>query len=190
MHKTIYRTDEIQSAVAGIVRSIVAWADPSDPRPLDVVSVLEGAGPFTRDLLRELERLRPDLPVRVHGVRARATEGRGLLESRQWDRAALEAADLGGGKVLVVDDLVDSGKTLAALRGALVEAGVQEIKTAVLVRKFGEESGPVDFCGFDLKLDRKRMGSQGIKDYWLYGYGMDENGGARELDHIGWVEVR
>jgi hypoxanthine-guanine phosphoribosyltransferase len=89
---------------------------------------------------------------------------------------------------LIVDDLVDSGKTLAFLKGRLTGTG--EIKTAVLIRKFGEESGPVDFCGFDLNLDREALAQKGLADYWLFGYGMDLDGAQRELDHIGWVGIR
>jgi hypoxanthine-guanine phosphoribosyltransferase len=49
---------------------------------------------------------------------------------------------------------------------------------------------PVDFCGLDLNLDREDLRRQGLKDRWLYGYGMDLDGRQRELDWVGSVEIK
>jgi hypoxanthine-guanine phosphoribosyltransferase len=58
------------------------------------------------------------------------------------------------------------------------------VKTAVLIRKFGAKSGPVDFLGFDLNLDTQTLSQKGFKDCWLYGYGMDLDGQERDKDQI------
>jgi len=188
IRKIIFRRSEIQAAVRKIASDVVAWR--GDLPVLDLVCVLEGARVFTRDLVRELGKLKPELAVRVHEVGARGTDGTRLLEERTFSMDGLATKGLQGLDLLLVDDLVDSGKTLAALKEALRQAGAREVRTAVLVRKYGEESGPLDLCGFDLRLDRRAMARQGIKDYWLFGYGMDEDGRSRDLDHIGWLEVR
>jgi len=188
IRKIIFDHPTIQAAVRKVASEVATWR--GDLPALDLVCVLEGARPFTRDLVRALGDLRPELVVRVHEVGARGTDGTRLLEDRTLSVGASVAQGLRGRDLLLVDDLVDSGKTLAALKEALAKAGAREVRTAVLVRKYEEASGPVDICGFDLRLDRGEMARQGIKDYWLYGYGMDEDGKSRDLDHIGWLEVR
>jgi hypothetical protein len=58
-----------------------------------------------------------------------------------------------------------------------------------LLRKFGPQSGPADFIGFDLGWDRKTLAERGLRDRWLFGFGMDLDGGSRDSDHIGFVEI-
>ena len=92
--------------------------------------------------------------------------------------------------ILLVDDLVDSGLTLQLLYKELNALKAGPVKTAVLIRKFGGASGSVDFCGFDLGWSKESLAGRGLKDCWLYGYGMDLNGHQRELRHIGQLEIR
>lgn len=150
---------------------------------------MEGAKPFVRDLTANLRESAPEIQALVHEVRIKGTDGTNLLETREWQSGALDPAALHSQPVLIVDDLVDSGKTLMLLNEKIAALGVLEVKTAVLIRKFGSQGGPVDFLGFDLNLDHSALARKGIKDYWLFGYGMDLNGQQRDLDYIGWVEV-
>lgn len=92
--------------------------------------------------------------------------------------------------VLIVDDLVDSGLTLQTLKKEIIRLGAPEVKTAVFIKKYKSHGGPVDFCGIELGLNHKKLAQKGIKDYWLFGYGMDLNGKHRKLDKIGWIEIR
>lgn len=186
----IYPKDKIESAVAQIVRSISRWFQSTNRKGLTLVSVLEGAKPFTRDLVERLKKMNPEMEILIHEVRVKGTEGTLLLENRKVQEGGMTALNLKNRMVLIVDDLVDSGKTLEMLSSTVVELGAAEVKTAVLIRKFGSASGPVDFCGFDLNLQREALERKGLKDYWLFGYGMDLDGQYRELDHIGWVKIR
>lgn len=151
---------------------------------------MEGAKPFARDLVANLGKILSALEVKVHEVRIKGTDGKSLLETREWQGSGLDPATLKSAPVLIVDDLVDSGKTLQMLKEKVLVLGVLEVKTAVLIRKFGDASGPVDFVGFDLNLDHSTLSQKGLKDYWLFGYGMDLDGQYRELDYVGWVEIR
>lgn len=180
---------QIQQAVDGIVHEVILWTKTRPTKTLNLVSVLEGAKPFTRDLVARLEQLTPELEVKIHEVRIKGTDGTSLLKDRHWQEGRVDPEAIQAHPILLVDDLVDSGMTLNKLRSELVAMGAKEIKTVVLVRKFGEASGTVDFCGFDLNLDRKILAQKGLKDYWLFGYGMDLDGQLRELEHIGWVEI-
>ncbi len=186
----LFNPAQIQQAVHGIAGDISAWIKTAPYKCLNLVSILEGARPFTRDLTIHLKELIPETEILIHEVRIRGTEGTRLLKERQWQEGGLNSESIQNYPILLVDDLVDSGLTLKWLRSELLSLGTKEIKTAVLLRKFGEAGGQVDFCGFDLNLNREALAEKGLKDYWLFGYGMDLNGESRELDTIGWVEIK
>lgn len=77
--------------------------------------------------------------------------------------------------VLLVDDILDQGVTLAALYQELIRSGVSQLYSAVLVSKNLERSGKrinVDFVGME------------VEDAYVFGCGMDYKGywrGLREL---------
>ncbi len=185
----VFNHAQIQQAIQGMAGDISAWIKGTPEKGLNLVSVLEGARPFTRDLTACLNELIPEIEIFIHEVRVKGTEGTNLLKQRHWVGGGLESRTIGNYPTLLVDDLVDSGLTLKTLKDEIVALRVKEVKTAVLIRKFGEASGPVDFCGFDLNLDRETLSRKGLKDYWLFGYGMDLDGKQRELDSIGWMEI-
>lgn len=188
--KIILERSEIQAAVAKVAGEITHWLRSGSIGSLNLISVLEGARPFTRDLIQNLRKNLPQVEFKLQEITVHGTEGKELLDKREWSGLGLDRLGLTQHPVLILDDLVDSGKTLESLRKGILSLGAPEVRTAVLIRKFGPQSGPVDFCGFDLKLEREEMARRGLKDYWLFGYGMDEDGRYRELDHVGWIEVR
>ncbi len=153
-----------------------------------MVSVLEGAKPFTRDLTAALREEMPELKTTLHEIRIQGTDGTKLLDKRIPLSGFPQIK--GQDPILLVDDLVDSGLTLKLLRAELVSLKEGPVKTAVLIRKFGEASGPVDFYGFDLGWSKENLAERGLKDCWLYGYGMDLNGHQRDLRHIGQLEIK
>jgi len=184
----IYTAAQVQDAVKKVAAEVLIWLHLESHERLELLSVLEGARPFTRDLMRELTNTLPSLKVRIHEVRVKGTAGTHLMEKRQQDWSGVDWEGLKGAPVLIVDDLVDSGKTLRMLKAELTGKGV-EARTAVLIRKYGKDSFPLDFCGFELALSHEELKEKGLKDRWLYGYGMDLDGTQRELDHIGWLEI-
>src|SRR5581483_7068699 len=153
----IYTSTQVQEAVNDIAQDIVAWVGGLPVRALNLVSVLEGARPFTRDLTARLEELLPGLELTIHEVRIKGTDGTTLLKDRQWQEGRLDRQDIQKHPVLIVDDLVDSGLTLETLRRELASLGAEEIKTAVLIRKYGQTGGRVDFCGFELDLNPEAL---------------------------------
>jgi len=185
----VFNQSQIQSAVAGVAQEVAAWLQSKQVKSFHLISVMEGAKPFTRDLLAGLRKAVPEIQAEIHEIRIKGTDGTSLLETREWQEGQLDPAVLESSLVLIVDDLVDSGKTLKMLKKKVAALGVAEVKTAVLIRKFGSVSGPVDFLGFDLNLDHAALVQKGLKDYWLYGYGMDLDNQCRDLDQIGWVEI-
>jgi hypoxanthine phosphoribosyltransferase len=186
----VFNQAQIQQVVQEMAGEISAWIRQSSAKGLNLVSVLEGARPFTRDLRSQLEKLVPGIEIFIQEVRIKGTDGTSLLKERQWEEGQIDPKAIQSNPTLLVDDLTDSGLTLRILKTELLSLGAREVKTAVLLRKFGEASGPVDFCGFDLNLNREALAAKGLKDYWLFGYGMDLNGKQRGLGEIGWMEIR
>jgi hypoxanthine phosphoribosyltransferase len=130
--------------------------------------VLRGGFFFAADLIRRIASLEPELDfVRLTsyvGARSAGTpQFRGQLPS------------CSGYDVLVIEDLVDTGTTLAALHEAIKAQGPRSLKYAVCVDKIARRKVKFDcdYVAFD--LDR---------DTFLVGYGMDIEGKHRTLPDI------
>jgi hypoxanthine phosphoribosyltransferase len=186
----VYSASQIHQAVSRVAGEVSEWMRGSKLNQLRLISVLEGARHFTRDLVAALREEAPGWCFMVYEVKVKGTFGTSLLEGRNLDLGGLDLQAFQGIPILIVDDLADSGKTLSLLKRELLEAGAQEVRTAVLIRKWGAQSVGLDFCGLDLNLDSKSLTQQGLKDRWLYGYGMDLDGRQRDLDWVGSIEIK
>ena len=89
------------------------------------------------------------------------------------------SSDMTGKTVLIVDDILESGRTLHFATELLVNRGASAIKTAVLLEKPGklEVKTKADFVGFS------------IPDKFVVGYGLDYANHYRELPFIGFMDV-
>jgi len=137
-----------------------------------IVSILIGATPFTSDLMKALARrgIHPMLDVIwLESYRdARESSGRVVVRAD----LARSVKDRG---VLLLDDVFDTGRTLAFAKHHLEAKGAREVITCALTQKPWAPRGEhgVDFCAFD---------SPGR---YLVGYGMDDAGKYRGLPYIG-----
>ncbi len=137
-------------------------------RPVVVVAVLKGATVFLADLLRRLT-----LPLSVDFVRI-ASYGSGTKPGEIRFIKDVELP-LEGREVIVVDDIVDTGGTLARLRQALEAHRPQSVTTVALLRRAPKRRLPptLDFVGFELESDE-----------FVAGYGIDCAERFRELAAI------
>lgn len=137
-----------------------------------VVAVLKGATVFLADLLRRLT-----VPVAVDFVRI-ASYGAGTTPGEIRFIKDVELP-LQGRDVIVVDDIVDTGGTLARLRQALDSHHPASITTVALLRRAPKRRLPptLDLVGFELETDA-----------FVAGYGIDCAERFRELDAIYVVE--
>ena len=80
-----------------------------------------------------------------------------------------------GRSVLLVDDILDTGRTLEAVSAKLLELGAREVKTCVLLTKDKERAAEVeaDYSAFE------------IGDEFVVGYGLDYDGKYRNLPYVG-----
>lgn len=134
-----------------------------------VVCVLSGALVFTADLLRKLR-----FPIRLDCVRA---ESYGAATSAQKPPRITNPlkTDIAGRHVLVVDDILDSGRTLRSIKAYLRQAKPTSLRTCVLLDKTERRVVDVqaDFVGFT------------IPNEFVVGYGLDFAERYRGLSCIG-----
>jgi hypoxanthine phosphoribosyltransferase len=141
-------------------------------RRLVIVPVLKGSFVFAADLVRAI-----DLPLRVDflGVRSygTGTETSGVVQITQDLSRPIEHDD-----VLLVEDIVDTGLTMAHLTELLKTRGPSSIKVCTLLRKPSRSrvDVPVDYEGFS------------IDDRFVVGYGLDFAERHRNLPYIGVIE--
>src|SRR5262249_10424765 len=85
--------------------------------------------------------------------------------------------DVAGRDVLIVDDILESGKTLKFTRELLLDRRARSVSTAVLLdkRTRRQTDFEADFVGF------------ACPDYFVVGYGMDDDHAFRELPYVGVV---
>lgn len=138
------------------------------------VSILIGATPFTSDLMKALARrgIHPMLDVLWLESYKDAQESSG----RVTVRADLSRPVAGRG-VLILDDVFDTGRTLAFARTHILAKGAREVLTCALARKPWAPTGDdgVDDAAWDAPGE------------FLVGYGMDDAGKYRGLPFIGVV---
>jgi hypoxanthine phosphoribosyltransferase len=136
-------------------------------RELTVLAVMDGAVVFLGDLIRKL-----GVPTRVELAHVSSYPGRST-RSRGVGRCAMPPG-LAGRHVLVVDDILDTGRTLAAVSAALRRRRVASQRLCVLLRKRRAAAGDVraDYVGFD------------IGDEFVVGYGLDYDNRFRNLPDV------
>ncbi|HSR37127.1 MAG TPA: hypoxanthine phosphoribosyltransferase [Desulfurivibrionaceae bacterium] len=126
-------------------------------RPLVLVGILNGAFIFTADLARAI-----DLPLEVDFIRV-ASYGKGTCSSGTISLTKDIELDIGGKEVLLVEDIVDTGRTLACLTEMLAARAPASLKICALIDKQErrEVAVTVDYAGFT------------VADGFLVGYGLD-----------------
>jgi hypoxanthine phosphoribosyltransferase len=157
--------ERVQERVAELARQIAA---DYDHQPVTIVGVLTGCLMFLADLVRHL-----DLPLRIALIQATSYRGAVTNPGRLRIHPDL-LPDLSGRHVLLLDDILDTGQTLASLIEHLRGLEIASLRIAVLLRKQGRQQIPLepDYCGFD------------IPNAFVVGYGLDYNDEYRHLPYI------
>ena len=156
--------EEVQAALRRVANEVSAALAASYPL---LLVVMGGAVVFAGQLL-PLLRFPLDLDY-IHASRyGRETQGARI------DWRVAPPAEVRGRAVLVLDDILDGGHTMAAIRERLLELGAASFQCAVLVEKRLARPKPIraDFVGLE------------IADRFVFGYGMDAKGYWRNLPEI------
>ncbi len=142
-------------------------------REMVVVSLLNGTVMFLADLMRRLT-----LPMRMDFIGV-SSYGPGITPGELVFTKELRL-DVRGRDVLLVDDILDTGRTLSKVLAKLRALKPRRIKICVLLDKKARRVEPVraDYVGFE------------ILDYFVVGYGMDFAESHRNLPFIGVLKER
>jgi len=159
--------ENLQARVAELGRQIETDYAGKD---LVLICILKGGLIFLTDLMRQIHSPHAIdfMAVSSYGVGARESTGvvRILMDLEQ---------DINGKHVLLVEDIIDSGRTLGYIRDVLLARNPASLKVCTLLDKHErrEVDVPLDYVGFD------------IPNLFVYGYGLDIDELYRNLPFIG-----
>jgi hypoxanthine phosphoribosyltransferase len=156
-----------EEVLAARVRELAGEVARALPEPEFVLAgVLTGSFVFVADLARELSRFGAEPRVELAWTALYNADGMPGADVRLVRDLA---TDVRGRPVLLVDDILDTGRTLGMLKGLLSERGPSWLRTCVLLEK---GSGRADFAGFP------------APGGWVFGYGLDTEGEGRGLPYL------
>ena len=167
--RVLLSTREIDEITTRLAREIQETYQNS-PRQLVLVVILKGSMPFAADLMRKI-----DKPLQIEFMRV-SSYGTGTKQSGEI-RIIMDLLrdDLPDTDLLVVEDIIDSGRTLSRLTRLLKNRNVGSIRTCTLLDKPSrrEVDFTPDFCGAC------------IPDEFVVGYGLDYAENYRHLPFVG-----
>ena len=163
----LYSAEEIKARVDSLSRDIDNFI-PHSKEPLLVVIVLRGSLFFAADLLRNLHR---ETELRF----ITASSYKGGTESTGNVDLVMEQELMAGRTVLIVEDIIDTGRTLKRIVEEYDKHGAKKIYTVAFLDKPSRRvvDFNVDFFGFE------------IDDLFVVGYGMDYDEKYRSIPYIG-----
>jgi hypoxanthine phosphoribosyltransferase len=159
--RILIHRDELAEEIAGVYRDT--------PEGLTLIPVLSGALVFTADLIRELP-----LRMKLAMLQCSTYPGRATVAHEPQFVLTPEREVLGR-HILIVDDILDTGRTLRRVQEWCAENGALSVRTVVLLRKRLPTPAmtSVDFVGFE------------VENTFVVGYGLDFDDLYRNYPHIG-----
>jgi len=166
----LFSAADIADRLEELAETIVTVAE----RPLLVEVIMNGAVIFGADLIRALSR--HGLTVEIDFL-ALSSYGEGTESAGDVVLEADARGAIGGRDVLLIDDILETGHTLAFAKSYFKQRGAARVMTCVLLDKSAGHTPMVmpDFTGFS------------CPDRFVVGYGMDYAYRYRELPYIGYI---
>ncbi|MDP2230699.1 hypoxanthine-guanine phosphoribosyltransferase [Methylotenera sp.] len=160
----IHSTDAVQAAITKISKEITAELENVCPV---VICVMGGGVVFAGQLLTQL-----NFSLELDYVHASRYQNQTVGKTLVWQ--SLPKLNLTNRTVLLVDDILDEGITLLAIKEKCLGLGAKNVLSAVLVEKKLDHAKPIsaDFVGLE------------VPNRYVFGYGMDAYGWWRNLSAI------
>ena len=165
IEQVLFTADQIQARVGELGAQI---ACDYDGRELHLVTIVKGSIPFLADLMRAI-----DAPMSLDLIGVSSYSG---VSSSGEVRLTKDLDDsIEGRHVLVVEDIIDTGLTLAYVLRNLRQRAPASVKVVTLLDKPSGRGTPItaDYVGFT------------IEDAFVIGYGLDWNQRYRNLPYVG-----
>jgi hypoxanthine phosphoribosyltransferase len=165
IERILFDEEQIRAGLARVAAEIQAVYAGQEPT---VVAVLEGSVVFVADLIR-------CLPIPLHLGFVWARSYRSGTSPGALEFGGLPSAhELSGRRILLVDDILDSGRTLAAIRTALLARDARDVRTCVFLDKPARRA---------VELSADHVCFQ-VEDQFVVGYGLDYRGAYRNLPYV------
>ncbi len=158
--------EEIRAGITRVAAEVTAMYT---GRAFTVVGVLKGSCVFVGDLIRAV-------PIPLELAFLSASSYRDGTTAGRLDLSFFPAeGEIAGKHILLVDDILDTGRTMQALADALLERGAADVKTCAFLDKPSRRAVDIepDFRGF------------AVDDLFVVGYGLDFAGRYRNLPYVG-----
>jgi hypoxanthine phosphoribosyltransferase len=166
IQRILYTPEQIASRVAELGAEIAADYEGREPH---LITIVKGSIPFLADLMRAM-----DIPLSLDlmGV---ASYGAGATSSGEVRLTKDLDDSIEGRHVLVVEDIIDTGLTLAYVLRNLRQRAPASVRVVTFLDKPAHRGSPIqaDYVGFT------------IPDAFVIGYGLDWNQRYRNLPYIG-----
>lgn len=166
--KVMFEEEEIQKRIAEVAKEI---DKDYVGKEVVIVSVLKGAVFFTVDLVKKMK-----TPIELEVMQVSSydgTESTGKINVKKDLDNSIDGRD-----VLIVEDIVDTGRTLAYLKEYLLSKNPNSVKIAVFVDKKERRkiNVDIDYTGFV------------IPNKFVVGYGFDVDEKGRNLPYVGYID--
>lgn len=166
VEKVLYTEEQIKERVAELGKQLCG--DYAGKNPL-FLCVLKGAAVFFGDLIRAM-----DCPLEIDFIRASSYVGTDSSGAVKLDLSSVP--DISGRDVVIVEDIVDTARTLSLLKAELLGRNPKSLKIACFLDKPSRRVAvgfEADYVGFE------------IEDWFVVGYGLDCDQKFRNLPYIG-----
>ena len=136
---------------------------------LTIVSILNGSLVFLADLIRLIP-----FPVKIDTIRASTYTGDSTFPQKEADIINRISLDIKNEHVLIVDDILDTGRTLTKIIQMIKEHNPLSLKVCVLLNKPARREMKIvpDYCCFE------------VEDKFVVGYGLDYDNKYRNLPYV------
>ena len=167
--KVLYSEEDIQSAIEDLAKKLNSLYNDEE---VYLICILKGSSFFAADLAKRLK-----VPLQMEFIKLSSYLG--TQSSGKISADSVMLPDLNGKNVLVVEDIVDTGRTLKYTVDYL--KGKYKMKDLKMCSLLNKQSKRVEKIDADYYLFN-------VKDEFVVGYGLDYDGYYRNLPYIGYIE--
>jgi hypoxanthine phosphoribosyltransferase len=175
-HQTI-RVLFSEEQISRRIQELAAAVKARQPENLLVVAIMKGSFMFAADLIRALHKIGMAPQVEFMHLSSYKT---GTISTGKVDILRDIDSPVDGRDVLIVDDILESGRTIVFAKDLIMARGAHRADVCVLLEKPGKRA---------VSLDAEHVGFV-CPDVFVVGYGMDVAHSFRELPYVGVVEKR
>ena len=164
--EVLFSAAEIKNRVSALAQRLVV---DYKHKNLTIIGVLNGSLVFLSDLIRQIP-----FPVKIDTIRANTYAGASTFPKTEMEIIHNIKINVKDEHVLIVDDILDTGKTLSEIVRMITKHGPLSIKVCVLLNKSARREMEIvpDYCCFE------------IEDKFVVGYGLDFDNRYRNLPYV------